>query len=250
MPGTKSTLVELHRFGSLLLILLSCALLNSTMTAAEGSPAYVEMTDRHILQGDTLVTYISPVVERLSVDTFSFTPDLDFRVSFFLNDSESQTSVVQMQPLSEGIYNLTVTFETETAWNYTLGVFTNRPSFYNEYADVLETIRGSFVRFYTRAIEGSSGNSTLVLTLNSHGDNPGPIPLNPPFDPFNLPAPLNSVVFIAVTVLLGYANAFFMADSYFKSQKDGLSWKRWALIVLLLAVSLWVIHQVYLFAAI
>lgn len=248
MLGTKSTLVELHRFSSLLLILLSCALLNSTLTVAEGSPAYVEMTDRHILQGDTLVTYISPVVERLSVDTFSFTPDLDFRVSFFLNESE--ISVVQMQPLSEGIYNLTVTFETEKAWNYTLGVFTNRPSFYSEYADVLDTIRGSFVRFYTRAIEGSSGNSTLVLTLNSHGDNPGPTPLNPPFDLFNLPAPLNLVVFVAVTVVLGYANAFFMADSYFKSQKDGLSWKRWALIVLLLAVSLWVIHQVYLFAAI
>lgn len=248
MPGTKSKPVELHRFSSLLLILLSCALLNSTLTVAKGSPAYVEMTDRHILQGDTLVTYISPVVERLSVDTFSFTPDLDFRVSFLLNESE--TSVVRMQPLSEGIYNLTVMFETEKAWNYTLGVLTNRPSFYSEYADVLFTGRGSFVRFYTRAIEGSSGNSTLVLTLNSHGDNPGPPPLNPLFDSFNLPAPLNLAVFVAVTVVLGYSNAFLVADSYFKSQKDVHSWKRWALIVLVLAVSLWVIYQVYLFAAI
>jgi len=248
MPRTKSTPVELHRFTSVLLILLSCALLNSTLKVAEGSPAYVEMTDRHILQGDTLVTYISPVVERLSVDTFSFTPDLDFRVSFLLNQSE--TSVVQMQPLSEGIYNLTVMFETEKAWNYTLGVFTNRPSFYSEYADVLYSVRGSFVRFYTRTIEGASGNSTLVLTLNAHGGNIGPPPLNPPFDSLNLPRPLNLVVFVAVTVVLGYANAFFMADSYFKSKKDVHSWKRWALIVLLLAVSLLVIYQVYLFATV
>ena len=230
------------------LFLLSYILLGSILSVAEGSPVYLEMTDRRILQDDTIVTYISPVVERLSVDTFSSTPDLDFRVSFSVNETES--SVVQMQPRSEGRYNLTVRFETEKAWNYTVGVFTNRPSFYSEYADIQITERGPFVRFFTRAVEGSSGNSTLVFVLDSQGRDPGPAPLNLPTGLFTLPESASLVVFIAVTAILGYANAFVMTDSYLKSRNEVFSWKRWALIVLLLAVSLWIIYQVYLSAAI
>jgi len=155
-----------------------------------------------------------------------------------------------MQPLSEGSYNLTVMFETERAWNYTVGVFTNRRSFYSEYADVSVAESGSFVRFYTRTIEASPGNSTLILMLNSHADNPDPAPPGSPFVLFALPESLSLVVFAAVTVLLGYANAFLMADSYFRSKKDILSRGRWALILLLLAVSLLVIYLLYRFAAI
>jgi hypothetical protein len=205
------------------------------------------MTDHNILQGDTLVTYIAPVVARLSVETFSST-DLDFRMSFFANESE--TSVVQMQPRSEGKYNLSVSFETEEEWNYTVGVFTNEPGFYSEYADVLVTRRGSFVKFYSRAVEGSSGNSTLILMLDSHSNDPDPAPPDLPNGLFTLPKSANMVVFVAVTAVLGYANAFLIADSYFKSQNEIVSRKRWAMIVFLLAVSLWVIYQVYLSATV
>ncbi len=248
MLWAKSALAVFRRFGSFLLILLLCTFLGSLLSVAEASPVYLEMTDHNILQGDTLVAYIAPVVARLSVDTFSSTPDLDFRVSFFVN--ESDTSVVQMQPRSEGRYNLTVRFETEEGWNYTVGVFTNKPGFYSEYADVLDTRRGSFVKFYTRAVDGSSGNSTLILMLDSHSNDPDPTPLDLPIGLFTLPKSARMVVFVAVTAVLGYANAFLMADSYFKSQKEVLSWKRWALIALLLAVSLWVIYQVYLSATV
>ena len=155
-----------------------------------------------------------------------------------------------MQPLSEGSYNLTVMFQTERAWNYTLGVLTSKASFYSQYTDILHTGRGGIVTFYSRTIEASPGNSTLILMLNSHADDPNPAPPGSPFALFTLPQSLSFLVFAAVTVLLGYANAFLMTDSYFRSKKDILSRGRWVSIILLLAVSLVVIYLLYRSAAI
>jgi len=225
-------------FFAILLTSISLGLMSSL---AEGSSAYSEETSWRILQYDTVAVYISPVVERLSADTSAFGPQMQFRV--YSAAKEGNRSLVQMQPQSEGKYSLTITFETNSTWSYTVGVYTDTASFYSEHGALSSTTSGTFVTFCTRKVEGSSGISTLVLVLDAYGKDSGSL------FRFTFPKSANAVVFVAITLFLGYVNAFYMSDTFFKNKKEGISKKRWAFIVGMLVVSLLLVYQSYLLTA-
>lgn len=240
MQHTRRSREKILQLRSLLFgILLTFVSLSPVLSLAEGPSAHREETSWRILQYDTIAMYIWPVVERLSVDTFPSGPNMQFRVYFAAN--ESGRSLVQMQPQSEGRYNITITFATNGTWSYMVGVYTNTASFYSEYSNLSRANSGTFITFHTSKVEGSSGTGTLVLILNSHGRD------SAPSLEFTLPKSTDAVVFVALTLILGYINAFYMSDTYFKNKKEGISRKRWALIAMLLIVSFLIIYQLYVF---
>jgi hypothetical protein len=209
------------------------------VSLVQGSSVYFEQVSHNILRNDVVTVYIQPIVEKLSVDVSPISPNMQSRVYFAVNESDS--SIIQMQPQSEGTYNLTITFETNRTWSYTVGVYTETSSFYREYGNHTHTISGTFVEFFNRKVEGSTGKATLVLILDSYSPDSSSL-----FN-FSLPRSVNALIFIVVTLAIGYVNAFTLYDTYFRNKREGTSKKRWVLLILLIIVSVFVIYEVYLY---
>jgi len=191
-----------------------------------------------ILQDDTLAIYIRPVVKNLSAEGSSSDSN-SFRVAFFTN--ETQYSLVYMVPRSEGNYNLTISFRTESAWNYTVGVFTDSKEFYPSSDFEPLQYGGYLVRLYPLTTISSPGNFTLTFIVSAQRRSPSF------FSFIEFPTSINAVLFIAVIALLGYVNAFFLLDLNFKRKIESVSRKHWFLLGLLIIASVYVIYQIYSF---
>jgi len=189
------------------------------------------------LQGDVLAIYIRPIVQDLTVQGSSPSSS-NFTVGW--TPSEGRSSLVWMSPASPGIYNLTVSFRTESPWDYTVGVFTSTKDYYPSTDFTSGQPGGYFVRLVSLVTVSTPGNFTLTFILNAYGRTSG-------FFIFSFPTELNGVVFLVAVILLGYVNAFSVLDLYFKNKMEGSSKKRWFLTGILILVSLLGIYFIYSF---
>ena len=200
----------------------------------------VDRYDLDVAEGDIFIIYIRPVLERVSVDCKPLVRGNPYDLSISTNYTDNfygETTVIWMKPGAQGKYNLTITFETNEAWDYILGVYSRNVnmSLYGKNAKVY----GRFIelqRPYTR----TSGNWTINIVLDSHGE-----PL--PAFVINLPTPLNSVLLATVTGLVTYFNIFILLDTYFKNLKETVSNKRWLFCGITMLASALMIYELYIF---
>jgi len=228
-PRRKNSVLSIRLSATILI--LSFILLPILTLAAEPTSTLPDL-----LQNDTLAIYIRPIVEDLAVQSSS--PDSNnARIGYSTN--ETDYSLIWITPRSRGNYNLTMSFRTKGSWNYTIGVYTDKPDFYPSGEATPQSGGSYWVRFYTVAMP-SPGSFTLSFIFYVRARSTS-------LFSFDFPTSINGVFFIFVTVLLGYINAFFLSDLHFKSKMGGVSKKHWLLIILLLGASAYVIYRMYIF---
>jgi len=199
----------------------------------------------NFLANDTMAIYIRPPVENISVDCNSLKSN-SFRVAFFSNETQygERFSLIYMMPRYEGKYALLVSFSSSKTWNITIGVYTSDSEFYRGAGSVMYTspTQGYFVILHTFKVSPKNDTTSdykIKIILQVYSKNPSIISL------FNFPTPINMILFIAASIAVIYFNAFFFIDSYFKSKREGMSKARWALIALLIIISIFILYQVY-----
>ncbi|MFQ6095356.1 MAG: hypothetical protein ACE5NN_04360 [Candidatus Bathyarchaeia archaeon] len=189
-----------------------------------------------ILERDVLAVFIKPVVVSLSARCEPLYRGNPF--DLYVSLSNDNRSIVELQPRSEGTYNLTIIFLTNRTWSCTVGVFTRNPDFYKGYGSV----EGSFVEFPTLTLS-QPGNYTIVITVDSHKTSSSSFFIR-------LPTPVNAALLITAAGAIAYFNAFLICDTYFKSKKEIVSGRRWMVCGVVMIISILLIYQLYDFTAI
>jgi hypothetical protein len=189
-----------------------------------------------VLEKDTVIILIQPIVDNIYAQCSSSSSD-----SFIVGWSPNQTasSQIWLQPISYGIYNLTVFFSVKNPWHYSVKVYTTNVDFYGS-TDINNTLSGaSYVTLYTIPTIQSAGNYTLNFIITVVATNSFSI-----FN-FRLPASINGVFFIAIVFVLGYVNVFYLSSLYYRQKKEGISRRQWILASLLIIVSFIIIYFMY-----
>ena len=188
-----------------------------------------------ILERDVLVVFINPPVVSLSARCEPLYRGNPF--DLYISLSNDNRSMVEMQPRSQGIYNLTIILLSNKTWQCTFGVFTRRPDFYEGYGDV----QGNFVEFPRFTL--FAGNYTITITVDSQR-------ISSPSFFIRLPTPVNAMLLIGAAGTIIYFNAFLISDTYFKSKKEIVSGRRWILCGAVIIISVLLIYQLFDFTAI
>lgn len=198
-----------------------------------------------VLAGDTLAVFIWPPVENLSVDCNPLKSS-GFRVLFSSREVQyggrQEISVVYMQPRTEGVYNVILSFSSNVKWNGTLGVYTGTVEFYKRVGSVDFTSQGYLITLHTigmKPVDNQTSSYKINITLKAYSSTSS----NPFF--FKFPTPVNMALFILVILAAVYINAFFILDSFFKSRTEGISKVRWVLVGLLILASIYILYQIY-----
>jgi len=204
-----------------------------------GQAIMIDLTENGIRQDDILVIYISPSVENLKAE-YDFLSSGSGNSWLYTELNSSKRSIMEFSPKSWGIYNLTLMIRSTENWSFTVGVYTTDPKWYSGfYKNVTSIPGGYYVEFFTIGIF-PPGNHTLNILLYSYKTTQSV------FD-IQLPTSVNAIFFIIAAAFIVYLNAFFLSDSFFKNKTEGVSRKRWILSGLLIALSLYIIYQIYLF---
>jgi len=201
--------------------------------------------DAEVLTGDTLAVFIWPPVDNLSVDCRPLRSG-DFRILVSSREvrygGSQEISLIYIQPRSGGIYNIQILFNSNSGWNGTLGVYTSESEFYRRIGSVSVTSQGYFITLHTINIlprDNQTSGYRININLKAYNIASSNIFF------INFPTPINMALFVLVSVAVGYINAFFILDSFFKSKTEGVSKIRWALVALLVLASIYVLYQVY-----
>ena len=200
-------------------------------------PVFANGSNFQVLENDTVTIIIKPMVDDLHAECSSV-----YSNSFTVGWSPNQTvsSIVYLDPPSDGIYNLTIHFSIKTSWNYTVGVYTDNVNFYSS-TEVSYLPSGlCFIRLYTIPSIESPGNYVLTFIITAVARSSSPFNFN-----FRLPASANGVLFVAVTFLLGYCNVFYFLSLNYRNKKEGISRRQWIIAVSFVAVSLAIIYFMY-----
>ncbi len=213
-----------------LLILLILLVISGSASAS-----YYE---RAIIENDTLLIQIQPVVEDLTI-RYDSQSSKSVSVSYAIN--QSGYTNIWIMPESAGTLNITLVFRTTAEWNQVEGIITDKPDLYKPpYIDV-QPYYGLYSIVMLSSDSGLlPGNFTRSYILSVHASSAS-------FFSFELPESINAVFFVAVVASLGYVNAFFLLDLHFKSKTEGVSRKRQIIIALLFLVSLYIAYQMYIF---
>lgn len=230
----------------LLGIITSLSYTKLIIVHAEESYAVHETSFSEIIQvGDWIAVFIFPPVEGLWVKC-NASKSSDFRVSFSTNDIQAgrRCSIIYMQPKTEGIYNLLLSFYSSNEWNGTVGVYTLDYGFYGKNKQSSLTPQGYFIELRTIKMKpnnNQTANYRIIISIIAQNISLSAVRL------FNIkfPAPISMVFFALIGASIAYINAFFVIDSYFRSKTEEISKTRWVLIILLIVVSLYVLYYIY-----
>jgi hypothetical protein len=251
MLKTKNILVRsIHhilprRLHLLLLMFLLPAFLIVPRGVYGSEPTDVSVPEPYaldILGNDVLTIYIRPYLDHVYVrcepldrgNPSQFSVQTDYTDDYF-----GKVTAVWVQPEASGMYNVTVTFESNATCTYVIGAYTRNFEFYTEYYGKNIKTYGYFVEFRD-PVNLLSGNWTISILLNSHS-------LSPNLFSVELPTPVNSALLLTATGLIAYFNAFLLFDTYFKNKKETVSNKRWILVAVLIVISAFVIYEFYNF---
>jgi len=220
------------------ILFLSLVSSNAAQDSTEDSDNFKQELD--VLEFDVLDVSIQPAVLSLWARSDSL-----YRANpcvLYTSLNEDSSSIVRMQPQSEGVYNLTIMFWSNETWQYTIGVFTSSPDFYRPNGNVQRVrtaLAQSFVEFWTLTFP--SGNYTISITVNCYGTASSSSFF------IRLPTPVNSMLLITAAGFIAYLNVFLIFDTYFKSKKEIVSGRRWMLCSAAVIISILVIYQLYSF---
>jgi len=192
--------------------------------------------DLEMLSGDVLTLYISPPAENLSAVCQTNKP-----FGMYLAVNESSRSIVQMQPRSSGVYNITVAFQSPTFWSYSIGVLTTDPEWYGGFHNATYTSSGYFIELWkVNNLSKEINRFNILVSAYAKGGEGG-------LFNFELPKSINAIFFVAAFALISYSNAFLIISTYFKDKAEGVSRSRWIGLGILVLVSAFAIHQIYIF---
>jgi len=207
----------------------------------EEAHADVESYTVDILESDVLAIYIYPITDGVSVNSGSLDRggpvDISITLNYTIVPEYRQVTAIWTRPRASGTYNLTISFQFNSGWEYTIGVFTRDIDFYGKNVK----FSGNFGEFFS--FERSPGNWTISITLNSRRQTQS-------IFYFELPTPVNAALFLTITGLIVYSNVFLVFDTYFKNKKEAVSNRRWALCALVIIISAIAIYQLYTFSTI
>lgn len=250
-PNNGGTFISLEDFSLDFLMILT--LLSGTMffyltefpflVYTNENSAFETNLNAVIQVGDWLTIFIVPPVDNLWVKC-NASRSSDFRISFSPKEIQygREVSVIYVQLESEGIYSLSVSFQSNKLWNATIGVYTSDRDFYGKTKPASITSQGYFVELYSvRMIpnENKTANYRLNMVLIAQKT------ASSSFFNIKFPTPVNTALFVLVSAFLAYINLFFILDSYFKNKSEGVSKIRWILIALLILFSIYVLYQFY-----
>ncbi len=222
-----------HTLQSSLLLLILLSVLPATSVRGPSTFNYT------VRQNDVFVLLINPPVNGLAAVCQPLVSMKPFKVYVAVN--ESQNSVVQVLLEASGYYNVTVSFQSQTPWGFSMGVFTRNPDWYVNYANITMVQGVSLVEFMSvTGWDPGSYELSILIDVRAIEEAGG--------FPFYLPKQFNGLVFAVATALLAYPNSFLFVDTYFKNKREGVSKKRLFGISLILLISIYIIYQVYLFA--
>jgi len=185
-----------------------------------------------VLEGDWLTVYIHPAVQEVSFNSTG--SGIDFRVSTNYTLQYRQITAIWVSPESQGEFDLRITFQSKSAVNYTIGVYSRNPDFYGRAVKFY----GEFGEFFT--FTHPPGNRTINIILNSHRQSRS-------FFHIELPTPVNAALFLATTGFIAYFNIFLICDTYFKNKKESVSNRRWLVCGIVMIISAFAIYQLYSF---
>lgn len=223
----RHSFVRLH-FMLLFLLVAIATFLPPDFGAGLGDPIIINQ-NWNILEQDIFAITIQPAVENWSIESARYP------LRLFFSRNETGKTVVEMQPLSAGTYNIIITFRSNETWKYTVGVYYSRSlDFYKNYGNST----GSFVTFQVESGR-QPGDYSMNIILNSYRQ-----PSSSLFR-IELPTPVNAALFIAAAGFITYLNIFLVFDTYFKNKKELVSSRRWLLCGVVIIISFVVVYELY-----
>jgi len=227
----------------LMLILLTFLIIPCETYASEMESTNIERYNLDVLERDVLTVYIYPTVEGVLVGCKSLDSGNPFEILILTNYTiitqsrqVIQKTVIQIFPESRGTCNLTITFQSDSVWEYTIGVYiqsTRNVDFYGKNVK----FSGNFGEFFTFARH--PGNWTISIILNSFKQS------SSSFFQIELPTPVNAALFMTAAGFIAYFNIFLIFDTYFKNKKETISSKRWLLCGIVIIISAVTIYELY-----
>ncbi len=200
--------------------------------ASQLENVYVGRWSLEILEGDVLTIYIYPVVRDISLNSSGSGIFLSIRTNYTVQSQEN--TAIWMLPESQGVFNMTMSFQSDEAFDYTIGVYSRNPDFYGKSVK----FSGDFGTIYTHS--GPPGNWTIIILLTSQRQSRSIFHIE-------LPTPVNAALFLAAAGFISYFNIFFVCDTYFKNKKESVSNRRWLVCGIVMVISAFAIYQLYSF---
>ena len=238
-------LTDLRKLDLMLkLLLLTFLTLATTSNIVFSDIFQIGPINERMLKDDILFIEIRPVVENLWVN-YSSSNSRGIEIHLYSNRTHGihYFSEVYIIPRSEGTYDVTVEFSSESPWSCEIGVYTNNYTFYGKYP-IVTSLRGPFIQLIPPfGVDSKEDNQTvsyrihIILSVESYEKKPGLFPS------FKFPTPVNAALFTLTSFILAYINAFFILDTYFKSKVEEASRFRLALTCLIILVSLFILYQ-------
>lgn len=198
--------------------------------ASELENLNVDRYNLDVLEGDVLTVYVYPVVRNVTFN--SERSGIVLTISTNYTAQLRENTAIWVRPESQGTFNLTISFRSDKAFDYTVGVYSRNADFYGKNVK----FSGDFGTFFT--FTRPPGNWTINVLLSSYS------PSRSIFH-IELPTPVNAALFLATTGFIAYLNAFLMSDTYFKNKKESVSNKRWILVGIVIVISGFAIYQLY-----
>jgi len=227
------------------------AFLLSTFLAVRGEShvsvlgeLYINHHELDLVEKDVLAVYIKPVLESVSVECQPLDRAGPFNLEVqteYTDNLFGKTTGIWVRFQYRGTYNLTVNFQANQTWDYTIGVYSQNLDFYRNHYKKNLNIYGYFVELPVGTPSTRPpGNSTINIVVNSHE-------LAPSIFSVELPTPVNSVLLVTAAGFIAYFNVFLLLDTYFKNKKEIVSNRRWFLSGIVFIISALVIYQLYTF---
>ncbi|MDH5794470.1 MAG: hypothetical protein OEZ24_00030 [Candidatus Bathyarchaeota archaeon] len=206
--------------------------------------AYINNHELDLVEKDVLAVYIKPILESVSVGCEPLGQAGPFNVEIQTDHTDNLFGTktgIWVRFESEGRYNLTINFQSNETWDYTIGVYTQNFDFYEDYYGKNVKTYGYFLELpQGTPSTRPPGNSTIIITVDIHG-------FSSSIFSIELPTPVNSVLLVTAAGFIVYFNVFLLLDTYFKNKKEMVSNRRWFLSGIVFIISALAIYQLYTF---
>ncbi|MFQ1021325.1 hypothetical protein [Tardisphaera saccharovorans] len=193
--------------------------------------------------GDYVAMFLTPPVYDLQATVMPYnlseTYDLHL-ISNYTQLNSAGSSLVVMIPSGPGTYNLSVTFISKAPFVLQYGIVTQNYTAYPHLAGE-PVVLATGVWFLPIVTESYQSNYTAYTFTTSVTELSDAKPVPSVFS-FKFPSVVSLTIFLVISALLIYVDAFVVSDTYWKEKSQEASRKRWIGVILLVAFTLLIIY--------
>ncbi len=203
----------------------------------------INFTGVKLNHGDYVAIFITPPVYDLQASVLPYNLSETYDLHVIANYTQLNaggSSLVVMIPSGPGAYNLSVSFISKVPFELQYGIVTQNYTSYVHLAQ--QAIPLATGIYFLPVVTESYGGNYTAYTFTSNVIELSDAKVTSAVLSFKFPSYASLTVFLVVSALLLYVDAFAINDTYWKEKSQEVSKKRWIAVGLLVAFTLIVIY--------